>query len=372
MGIGGDGKRQNNGAHKQQMGWVPAAKVIDATEGSYALASLGTDPSLTGSIQLLRVARSGTTPYIVSYRTSADAYEDNLRVDYQQKTSVHTHGGGSSNTLLIAQLADGQTFSDAVRGITITQVAHTATAATVQVSVTCTPAAPTVSLTPSILAGRAGSALSYTALVTNRNSAACAASSFQLAVTVPNGWSATLGSTTMPLGPGQQGSTNVNVTSSTSTADGSYTITATATDTTSPQLSGSGSATYCVDSTGPSAITDLSASVKQKTKVQLLWSVPDSSGCAAVSGYDVYRDGAKIATTANTSYLDGTTSRGNTYRYTVVARDVLGNASPASNQVTIIVGSNNTAENCTNGVDDDGDGRTDCADGDCSRNRACR
>lgn len=340
MGIGGDGKRQNGGPHKVQMGWVPGDKMLDAGAGTYSLAPLGTDPSLTTDPQVLRITRATGDPYYVSYRTDADAYEDNLRAEYQQKTFIHTHAGGASNTLLVTYLGDGQSFNDSASGITVTQTAHTLTAATVLVGATCAAGAPDVSLSPSNNPGRPGDSVSYSVLITNRDAAACPASTFALAANVPAGWSASLSSPSLMLSAGQQGSTTLIVTSASGTPDGSYPVTMTATDMTGPDLSGSGTgnASYCVDSTGPSPVLDLAAAIKQKTRVQLTWSVPSAGGCAGVGSYDVYRDGVRIASVSNTSYLDGKTNSGQTYSYTVTARDLLGNQSATGNVVTITVG----------------------------------
>jgi len=91
----------------------------------------------------------------------------------------------------------------------------------------------------------------------------------------------------------------------------------------------------------------------------------------------VWRDGEKLATTANTSYLDKSTSNGLTYSYTVVARDSVGNESGPGNAVSVTIGGGTSggggpSENCKNGVDDDNDGLVDCADSDCRKNRVCR
>jgi chitodextrinase len=50
-----------------------------------------------------------------------------------------------------------------------------------------------------------------------------------------------------------------------------------------------------------------------------------------VTGYDVYREGAKIDSVTSTSYSDSGLTPGTTYTYTVVAEDAAGNTSAASN-----------------------------------------
>ncbi|EHZ2571903.1 cadherin-like domain-containing protein [Vibrio parahaemolyticus] len=67
-----------------------------------------------------------------------------------------------------------------------------------------------------------GSTVSYTATVTNQDSATCDATTFTLAANVPNGWSANSGA--MTLIPGETQSITMTVTSSTEATDGTYNI----------------------------------------------------------------------------------------------------------------------------------------------------
>lgn len=67
-----------------------------------------------------------------------------------------------------------------------------------------------------------GSTVSYTATVTNQDSATCDATTFTLAANIPNGWSANSGA--MTLIPGETQSITMTVTSSTEATDGTYNI----------------------------------------------------------------------------------------------------------------------------------------------------
>jgi len=93
----------------------------------------------------------------------------------------------------------------------------------------CAPANPTLVLTASpsqpVLAG---SSVTYTATLTNRDSSACAASVFDVGASVPAGWSA--GSASVSLAPGASTSVNVSVTSASSAAEGQYAISLLATN----------------------------------------------------------------------------------------------------------------------------------------------
>ncbi|EHJ9983433.1 cadherin-like domain-containing protein [Vibrio parahaemolyticus] len=67
-----------------------------------------------------------------------------------------------------------------------------------------------------------GSTVSYTATVTNQDTATCDATTFTLAASIPNGWSANSGA--MTLIPGETQSIIMTVTSSTEATDGTYNI----------------------------------------------------------------------------------------------------------------------------------------------------
>jgi hypothetical protein len=163
-------------------------------------------------------------------------------------------------------LVVGQSFTDPVAGVTITTRWVNSTNAAVdvtfnnQTSSTCTHAAPSVVLSsPTGSSVAAGSAVGYTVAVTNNDSSACAASSFNLQSSVPSGWSGSLGSSALTISPGSASSTTFTVTSPSTAPAGSYTVGATATNSTSTAFSGSGSASYSIVSTPTS--TSLTTSV---------------------------------------------------------------------------------------------------------------
>ena len=57
--------------------------------------------------------------------------------------------------------------------------------------------------------------------------------------------------------------------------------------------------------------------------ILLRWTA--STDNVGVAGYNVYRNGTKIGTSATTSYVDPTAVAGTTYSYTVTAYDAAGN-----------------------------------------------
>jgi chitodextrinase len=96
--------------------------------------------------------------------------------------------------------------------------------------------------------------------------------------------------------------------------------------------SGSGTCEQTSDTTPPSAPTDLAATVSSSA-VGLQWTA--STDDTGVTGYDVFRDGAQIASTTAASFTDTTFAPGTTYVYVVRARDAAGNVSLPSDAVTV-------------------------------------
>lgn len=89
------------------------------------------------------------------------------------------------------------------------------------------------------------------------------------------------------------------------------------------------------DGTPPSTPTGLTAAASSPFQVGLGWNA--STDDVAVAGYDVYRDGALLASVdgATTSYTDTTVLPSTSYQYQVRARDVSGNASALSAPVAV-------------------------------------
>ena len=85
---------------------------------------------------------------------------------------------------------------------------------------------------------------------------------------------------------------------------------------------------WTVDLSAPTAPTNLAATTPKPKAVALTWTA--GSDDRAVTGNDVYRDGAKVASVgAVTSFTDNVTS-GASHTYAVLAKDAAGNSSPMS------------------------------------------
>jgi chitodextrinase len=83
------------------------------------------------------------------------------------------------------------------------------------------------------------------------------------------------------------------------------------------------------DTTAPSAPTGLTATAASTSQIDVSWTA--STDNTGVSGYEIYRDTVKIATTTSTSYSDSGLQAGTTYSYYIIASDAAGNKSTESN-----------------------------------------
>lgn len=447
MGLSVNKLRQINAPHKEQVGWVPATRVQTVSQsGRYDVAPLQLDPSSAPAPQAIKLAKTDTNElYYLSYRRGI-GFDASLSASSQlDRLSVH-RWNGAGKTYLLATLADGESFVDAVNGITVTQVGHTAEYSTVQVDLTaapcsrntplvsaapasqsglpgasltytvavtntdspscgnsvfslastvpvgwngtlsapsltlspgqsstfslsvtspasavaatyganvgisdtasanhgahaavnyvvlpsCTPAAPTVSISPASQSGVAGTTLSYAATVTNRNSSGCGSSTFSFGQSVPAGWSGTFSQASLALSPGQSGTTTLAVSSPPNAVSGVYGVNVTA----SSAYTGSASAAYTVqapaDTQPPTTPTGLTATLVKK-QVKLAWKT--SADNVGVTGYRVMRNGAVVATVTGTGLTD--TPASGTYTYTVAVLDAAGNLSAASAGATV-------------------------------------
>ncbi|WP_275422805.1 carbohydrate binding domain-containing protein [Paenibacillus mucilaginosus] len=87
------------------------------------------------------------------------------------------------------------------------------------------------------------------------------------------------------------------------------------------------------DSQAPSVPAGLQSSAKTDTSVMLGWTA--STDNVKVTGYDVYRGGVKVGTTAGTTYTDSGLTANTAYSYTVKAFDAAGNTSTASAALSV-------------------------------------
>jgi len=89
------------------------------------------------------------------------------------------------------------------------------------------------------------------------------------------------------------------------------------------------------DTSPPTKPQGLTANIVGGTRVDLSWQ--PSTDNVAVVGYEVFRNGASLATVTGTTYSDTSVQLSNTYSYTVVAFDASNNLSPPSDTAIVIM-----------------------------------
>lgn len=343
--------RHVNGAHKTQVGWVNTRTVTSS--GTYTVNIL---EDAVG-YQALKIAKPDTAEnYFVEYR-QARGFDASLPGNMVNGVSVIVHNGSSQTKKLdlipdgnldASALVDGGSFTDIVNGITITQISHDATQATVQISMTgptCNPAAPTVSLSPVSQSGTAGQTLNYSVSVRNNDNSACFSSTFNLLPgPILSGWTTSLGAASLSIGPGQTASTTFAVTSGSTSADGSYGVAVAASDSSTPVHNATANATYMVytpvpDTTAPQVtITSpkSGAVLKQKGKQTVAASATDASGIAKL---DLFIDSTLVRTCTNTTTCSYNLSLNSLTagQHTISAQATDKSASANTNQTSINV-----------------------------------
>ncbi len=87
------------------------------------------------------------------------------------------------------------------------------------------------------------------------------------------------------------------------------------------------------DTQAPTAPANLAAGAVTATQVPLSWSA--STDDQGVAGYRIFRGAEQVGDVSGTSFTDTTVAPATAYTYTVKAYDAAGNASAASNQVSL-------------------------------------
>jgi hypothetical protein len=248
-------------------------------------------------------------------------------------------GANGTATLSLASPASAPaaTYSAQINVSDASSAAHAASgnASYVVQAVACTRSAPSITFSPASRSGYAGAAMSYTVTIANRDSANCAASTLTLGGIAPSGWSKTISPPTVNLSPGAASNATFVVTPPATTAAGAYNVQVSTSDAGSANHSVSANATSTVqpqpaDTQAPSAPTSLIASLK-RAQVSLSWKAATDN--VGVTGYDVWRNGTRVASTAATTWSESPAA--GTYMYTVIAYDAAGNRSAASNSVSV-------------------------------------
>ncbi|HMG36087.1 MAG TPA: NEW3 domain-containing protein [Blastocatellia bacterium] len=316
-----------NSYHRDLAGWLGTRIQTVTSSGTYTLTPTAVADD---SLKAIRIPEAydpttgSTTYYYVEYRQPVGY--DSFLTSYTGVTSgvlVHlgTIGSDTNKLVLGSQLLDmtptltgrnealavGKSYYDPAIPVNITVLSADTSGATVSVQFgapTCTHANPAVAISPSSSQTVApGASVAYTVMVTNNDSAACVASTFNLQSSVPSGWTASFGSPTLTLSPGGSASTTLTVGSSSSAAVGSYTIGSSVVNGSSPGYSGSAAATLSVASSLGVTVSTNGSSYKRGQSVTMSSNVTAGGSPvagAAVTFTMVKSNGASMALSATT------------------------------------------------------------------------
>ncbi len=251
--------------------------------------------------------------------------------------STQVAPGGTAHATL--SLVSPDTAPPGTYGVTVTTsdpnvAVHAAsTTGSYTVVPSCKRSLPMISISPASQIGSPGTTLTYSMTVTNKDTSACAPTTFNLVPSVPTGWVGSLSSSAATLQAGASVTVSYFVTSVPGSPPATYKIWANAAD---PVLSRAFATTadYIVgsDTIPPTPPAGLTATIDRK-QVKLAWQA--STDNVAVAGYRILRNGTQIATTTTLGWTDATALAGIPYTYAVAAYDAVPNFSGLSNSATV-------------------------------------
>lgn len=248
-----------NAYQKERLGWLnydvsPPLTTVQS-DGVYWISPYETDTDDPKALKIFKNLDASGRPvhYYLEFRRPI-GFDAGISSNTNLMNGVLVHMGtqSSGNTSYLLDmtpetaswsdpaLTAGKSYSDPEAGVTFTVLSVDSTGANVSVTftaggtATCTRNHPSVTLSPASQMVGAGGSATYTVTVTNTDSSACTASSFNLSSVVPNGLSAAFASAALNLAPGASASTSVQVGASSSLVAGDYPFSVTGTSAADP------------------------------------------------------------------------------------------------------------------------------------------
>jgi len=270
-----------NSFQKERLGWLgygtsPAITTVTAN-GSYTINAMETNSTAS---KALKIARGTTGNYFYVEARRGLGFDGALTSNANVSNGVVMHmavptDSNSSDLLDMTAgtsswadpaLVSGQSFYDSTSGVTISVSSASSSGAVVAVSFggpqptptpsptptptpapSCTHVSPVVALSPGQSAAvKAGTQVSFTVSVTNKDVSPCTTSSFTVTGSVLPGWTGTLSAGSVSVAPGATGSVTLKVTSPTSAVNGTYSVSSTAKNSSATTMTNTGSASYLV------------------------------------------------------------------------------------------------------------------------------
>jgi hypothetical protein len=322
------------------------------SSGTWTLQALEINPA--GLVGLKVQRGTGNNAWLwVEYRQSIGIYDSTVwppsgaLIHYEDSTTGgHTQlldfTPGTSSTY-DAALKPGSTWVDPYTNLSITVQSATSTGLTVRVNygtTSCTPSAPTVTVSPANPSLYPGQSVSYSVAITDNDTAGCSSRTFNLSSIQPSGWPTTFSTPSVVLSPGQSATVTMGKGAPAGTPVGTYVVSASATDASS---TGSGTANATVMAP-PSLTAGLTVSgISFPTGQTVSFTTTVLNGQAPVSGAKV----TYTLTKANGSQASKTVSSNSsgmaTWSYKIGPKDPRGtwsaSAQAASGSQTVTTNS---------------------------------
>jgi hypothetical protein len=274
----GNGSYHFNAYQKERLGWLnsgtttPPITTVESS-GTYFIEPLETLSA--GGAKALKILKSvdpvtgDKTWYYVEFRQPV-GFDSPLAGNSNVVNGVLVHQAtqfSDSFNLFFSYLLDmtpetsswldpalavGRTFQDSTAGFSLTPIACSSAGCSVLVSYSsqadqCVTTSPTVGMTPfQPAAVLPGTPVTFNVTVKSNDSASCANAIFNLQASVPSGWSALFGSSSLAIGPGASASTTLTVTPPATAVAGTYNLGMSATNSAATTYSGSASAVFSV------------------------------------------------------------------------------------------------------------------------------
>jgi hypothetical protein len=323
--------RHLNAASKVSAGWIPASRVLNVTaEGNYTI--YPTEKASTGPQALVINKPDTSSKYYLDYRQSygfdaglplgitggvsiIDGQQGiTYRYDANPGDKTKTCLGFPEGTYCVndftnSAMSDGKPFYDWINGLTITQISHNSSSATVNVkfsSPACVKARPWIHVNTLSSGGAAGIALAYNIYLRNEDTPGCAPAIYKMSAILPSGWTASFDKNEVTLNPRASINFNVDVTPPLNTPIGKYQFTVTATDKSNPAYASSWTADFNVTSGSAPDTTVPTASITAPTNNSTVSGTTNITASATdnvgVTKVEFYIDGTLKTTDTSTPY----------------------------------------------------------------------
>jgi chitodextrinase len=308
--------------HRAQLGWLPDVQTVTAS-GTYLL----TPAELSGTPRMVRVARNDGTYLNLEFRRPWGIF-DNFSASDPVVNGVSIRIAPATTSIVQSKLVDANpstsSFSDAALGVGKTVVDPLTGVSITTVSVGPAGASVSIQLAPDNQVPTGPSSLT---------ASATSSSSVQLSWPAATDNVGVVGYRVYRGGAQLTQTTALSYPDTGLSAQTTYPYEVRAVDAAGNlgAPAAASATTPGADTASPSVPTGLKGTVQKGRKVALSWNASNDN--TGVVGYDLYRNGARIAGPTGTAYTDRP-GRG-TFTYQVRARDAAGNVSGLSAGISV-------------------------------------